>query len=145
MRDSLAISSGLAVSVSCVCCDDVPGLEIASDGRVNLPHGGPHDTAAMMELMIVALPRFVPFIVDGKKVDRPSYRLKPGQVVEVRETSRQKPPFQIAATGAHVGGPTAPYLSTVLEELRTTVIREPQRSEIPVICDEQLVVEFYAR
>jgi small subunit ribosomal protein S4 len=25
------------------------------------------------------------------------------------------------------------------------VIREPQRSEIPVICDEQLVVEFYAR
>jgi small subunit ribosomal protein S4 len=85
------------------------------------------------------------FTVDGKKVDRPSYRLKPGQVVEVRERSRQKPPFQIAATGAHVGGPSAPYLSTVLEDLRTTVIREPQRSEIPVICDEQLVVEFYAR
>lgn len=85
------------------------------------------------------------FIVDGKKVDRPSYRLKPGQVVEVRETSRQKPPFQIAATGAHLEGPTAPYLSTVLEDLRTTVIREPLRPEIPVVCDEQLVVEFYAR
>jgi small subunit ribosomal protein S4 len=85
------------------------------------------------------------FTVDGKKVDRPSYRLKPGQVVEVRESSRAKPPFQIAATGAHVGGPTAPYLSTVLAALRTTVIREPQRTEIPVICDEQLVVEFYAR
>jgi len=85
------------------------------------------------------------FTVDGTKVDRPSYRLKPGQVVQVRDSSRSKPPFQIAATGAHVGGPTAPYLSTVLEDLRTTVIREPQRSEIPVICDEQLVVEFYAR
>ena len=85
------------------------------------------------------------FTVDGKKVDRPSYRLKPGQVVEVRQTSRQKPPFQIAATGAHVDGPTAPYLSTVLEELRTTVIRVPQRSEVPVLCEEQLVVEFYAR
>ena len=85
------------------------------------------------------------FTVDGRKVDRPSYRLKLGQVVEVRETSRQKPPFQIAATGAHLDGPTAPYLSTVLEELRTTVIREPLRSEIPVVCDEQLVVEFYAR
>ena len=85
------------------------------------------------------------FTVDGQKVDRPSYRLRPGQVVEVRESSRQKPPFQIAATGAHLGGPTAPYLSTVLEELRTTVIREPLRSEIPVLCDEQLVVEFYAR
>jgi small subunit ribosomal protein S4 len=85
------------------------------------------------------------FLVDGKKVDRPSYRLKPGQIVEVRETSRQKPPFQIAATGAHLDGPTAPYLSTVLEDLRTIVIREPLRTEIPVICDEQLVVEFYAR
>ena len=85
------------------------------------------------------------FTVDGKKVDRPSYRLKPGQVIEVRESSRQKTPFQVAATGAHVDGPTPPYLSTVLEELRTTVIREPRRSEIPVLCDEQLVVEFYAR
>ncbi|MFI7597800.1 30S ribosomal protein S4 [Actinoplanes sp. NPDC049681] len=85
------------------------------------------------------------FTVDGRKVDRPSYRLKPGQVVEVRESSRQKPPFQIAATGAHLDGPTAPYLSTVIEELRTTVIRKPLRSEVPVICDEQLVVEFYAR
>jgi small subunit ribosomal protein S4 len=85
------------------------------------------------------------FTVDGKKVDRPSYRLKPGQVVEVRESSRQKPPFQIAATGAHLDGPTAPYLSTVLEDLRTTLISVPQRSEIRVQCDEQLVVEFYAR
>ncbi|SNY50984.1 30S ribosomal protein S4 [Paractinoplanes atraurantiacus] len=85
------------------------------------------------------------FTVDGKKVDRPGYRLKPGQVVEVRESSRQKPPFQIAAAGAHVDGPTPPYLSTVLEDLRTTVISIPQRSEIRVQCDEQLVVEFYAR
>jgi small subunit ribosomal protein S4 len=85
------------------------------------------------------------FLVDGHKVDRPSYRLKPGQVIEVRERSRQKPPFVIAASGAHLDGPTAPYLSTVLDELRTTVIREPQRAEIPVLCDEQLVVEFYAR
>jgi len=85
------------------------------------------------------------FTVDGKKVDRPSYRLKPGQVVEVKNASRPKPPFQIAAAGAHLDGPTAPYLSTAVEELRTTVIRNPLRSEIPVMCDEQLVVEFYAR
>jgi small subunit ribosomal protein S4 len=85
------------------------------------------------------------FLVDGRKVDRPSYRLRPGQVIEVRERSRQKPPFVVAASGAHLDGPTAPYLSTVLEELRTTVIREPRRAEIPVLCDEQLVVEFYAR
>jgi small subunit ribosomal protein S4 len=85
------------------------------------------------------------FTVDGKKVDRPGFRLKPGQVVEVRESSRQKPPFQIAASGAHLDGPTAPYLSTAVEELRTTLLRNPERREIPVLCDEQLVVEFYAR
>ena len=85
------------------------------------------------------------FAVDGVKVDRPSYRLRPGQVVEVRPGSRAKPPFQIAVTGAHLDGPTAPYLSTVLEELRTTLIREPARPEVPVVCEEQLVVEFYSR
>ncbi|NMO55849.1 30S ribosomal protein S4 [Actinoplanes sp. TBRC 11911] len=85
------------------------------------------------------------FMVDGRKVDRPSFRLKPGQVVEVRERSREKPPFQIAATGAHLDGPSAPYLSTAVEELRTTLLRNPERKEIPVLCDEQLVVEFYAR
>ncbi|GAA2651612.1 30S ribosomal protein S4 [Paractinoplanes durhamensis] len=85
------------------------------------------------------------FIVDGKKVDRPGYRLRPGQIVEVKEKSRPKPPFQIAAAGAHLDGPTAPYLSTALEELRITVLRNPERKEVPVLCDEQLVVEFYAR
>jgi small subunit ribosomal protein S4 len=85
------------------------------------------------------------FQVDGKKVDRPSYRLKPGQLVQVRERSRQKPPFEIAAAGAHRDGPTAPYLSTAVEDLRTQLLRVPARTEIPVLCDEQLVVEFYAR
>lgn len=83
--------------------------------------------------------------VDGRKVDRPSFRVRPGQVIAVREASREKPPFQIAAAGAHVDGPTAPYLSTDLAELTTTLLREPERREVPVICDEQLVVEFYSR
>jgi small subunit ribosomal protein S4 len=78
-------------------------------------------------------------------VDRPSYRLRPGQVVQVRESSRSKPPFQLAAAGAHADGPTAPYLSVSAPELTATVLREPARAEIPVICDEQLVVEYYSR
>ena len=83
--------------------------------------------------------------VDRAKVDRPSYRLRPGQVVTVRERSRAKPPFEIAAAGAHVDGPTAPYLSVDLAGLRATLLREPTRTEVPVLCDEQLVVEFYSR
>ncbi len=69
----------------------------------------------------------------------------PGQTAEVRENSRTKPPFQIAAAGTHVDGPTAPYLSGSLSGLTATVVREPHRSEVPVLCDEQLVVEFHSR
>ncbi|MEH0820574.1 MULTISPECIES: 30S ribosomal protein S4 [unclassified Micromonospora] len=84
--------------------------------------------------------------VDGRKVDRPSYRLRPGQVVAVRERSRQLPPFQLAATGANADeGPGRPYLSVDLTGLRATLLREPARHEVPVICDEQLVVEHYSR
>ncbi|MGC4764180.1 30S ribosomal protein S4 [Micromonospora sp. DT46] len=86
------------------------------------------------------------FTVDGRKVDRPSYRLRPGQVVAVRERSRTTVPFQLAAAGANATeGPGQPYLSVELAELRTTLLREPARHEVPVICDEQLVVEFYSR
>ncbi|MEU1887549.1 30S ribosomal protein S4 [Micromonospora sp. WMMD987] len=85
------------------------------------------------------------FTVDGRKVDRPSYRLRPGQVVAVRERSRTLPPFQLAATGAHADERPRPYLSVELTGLRATLLREPARHEVPVICDEQLVVEFYSR
>ncbi|MFI5835767.1 30S ribosomal protein S4 [Micromonospora sp. NPDC051300] len=85
------------------------------------------------------------FTVDGHKVDRPSYRLRPGQVVAVRERSRTLPPFQLAAAGAHADEQPRPYLSVELAELRATLVREPARREVPVICDEQLVVEFYSR
>ncbi|WFE65198.1 30S ribosomal protein S4 [Micromonospora sp. WMMD714] len=85
------------------------------------------------------------FTVDGRKVDRPSYRLRPGQVVGVRERSRTLPPFQLAAAGAHADDRPRPYLSVELTGLRATLLREPARHEVPVVCDEQLVVEFYSR
>lgn len=83
--------------------------------------------------------------VDGAKVDKPSYRLQPYQVIEVRERSRTKPPFVLAAAGAWAGEKTAPYLDVQLGALRATLLRLPLRSEIPVICQEQLIVEHYSR
>ena len=83
--------------------------------------------------------------VDGRKVDIPSYRLRPGQTVSVRERSRGIAPFLVAAAGAHTDGTPPPYLSVALSDLRTTLVREPVRSEVPVLCDEQLVVEYYSR
>ncbi|GAA0706382.1 30S ribosomal protein S4 [Dactylosporangium roseum] len=84
-------------------------------------------------------------VVNGKRVDRPSARLRPGDVIQVAERSRQKTPFVIAAAGAHAGERTAPYLDVNLAGLTARLIRMPVRHEIPVLCDEQLVVEFYSR
>ncbi len=40
--------------------------------------------------------------VDGVKVDVPSYRIRPGQTIQVREASRDKTPFAVAAAGASI-------------------------------------------
>ncbi|WP_238015870.1 30S ribosomal protein S4 [Dactylosporangium sp. AC04546] len=83
--------------------------------------------------------------VNGKRVDRPSFRLRPGDVISVAERSRQKTPFVVAAAGAHVGERTAPYLDVDVSGLTARLIRLPLRTEVPVLCDEQLIVEFYSR
>lgn len=86
-------------------------------------------------------------LVDGKIVDRPSFRVKPGQVLQVKPTSQVTVPFQVAAAGAHrdVLGELPAYLEVSLEKLRAELVRRPRREEIPVTVNEQLVVEHYSR
>jgi small subunit ribosomal protein S4 len=82
--------------------------------------------------------------VNGRRVDRPSFQVRPGDVIEVAASSKSKTPFVIAAAGAHTGT-IPPYLDADLEALRARLVRLPARAEIPVICDERLVIEFYSR
>lgn len=84
-------------------------------------------------------------LVNGRRVDKPSFRTRPGDVVEVAEKSKEKTPFQVAAAGAHAPAKSAPYLSADLPNLKVTVLRPAARTEVPIICDTQLVVEFYSR
>jgi len=81
--------------------------------------------------------------VNGRRVDRPSYQVQPYDVVEIAERSRPKQPFVVAASGAHAAAPQ--YLEVQLAQLRCTVARRPRREEVPVVCQEQLVVEHYSR
>ncbi|GGO71630.1 30S ribosomal protein S4 [Nonomuraea cavernae] len=83
--------------------------------------------------------------VDGRKVDIPSYLVKPGQVVSVRERSRRMQPFVAAAEGVHADERIAPYLSVDHADLRFTLTSKPERDQIAVPVDEQLVVEHYSR
>jgi small subunit ribosomal protein S4 len=85
-------------------------------------------------------------LVDGQLVDRPSFRVKPGQTIGVKQRSEGTEPFQVAAAGGHVDVlPKLPnYLEVELDKLQATLVRRPKRAEVPVTCDVQLVVEYYA-
>lgn len=86
-------------------------------------------------------------LVDGKIVDKPSYRVKPGQVIQVKPKSQTSVPFQVAAAGVNrdVLPDVPPYLDVDLERLKASLVRRPQRDEVPVTCDVQMVVEYYSR
>lgn len=86
-------------------------------------------------------------LVDGQIVDRPSFRVKPGQTIQVEPKSQTTVPFEIAAAGVHrdVLPPVPAYLDVELERLRATLVRRPERPEVPVVADEQLIVEYYSR
>ncbi|MEW1958499.1 30S ribosomal protein S4 [Kineococcus sp. NPDC059986] len=84
-------------------------------------------------------------VVDGRRVDRPSFRVVPGQVVEVAPRSKAKTPFIVAREGGWSDNEIPGWLSVEREDLTATVNALPVREQIPVTCDEQLVVEYYSR
>lgn len=85
-------------------------------------------------------------LVNGELVDRPSFRVKPGQMIHVKPRSEGMEPFQVAAAGGHVDvlPPVPSYLEVEIDKLQAVLVRRPKRSEVPVTCEVQLVVEYYA-
>ncbi|GIH27571.1 30S ribosomal protein S4 [Acrocarpospora phusangensis] len=83
--------------------------------------------------------------VDGRKVDIPSYLVKPGQTIGVRARSRPMQPFVAAAEGVYADDRIAAYLSVDHQNLTATLLTRPVREQIAVPVDEQLVVEHYSR
>ncbi|MFP7760521.1 30S ribosomal protein S4 [Marisediminicola sp. LYQ134] len=85
-------------------------------------------------------------LVDGQRVDRPSFRVKEGQLIHVHARSEGMEPFQVAAAGAHQDVlPKVPaYLEVEIDKLQARLVRRPKRAEVPVTCEVQLVVEYYA-
>jgi small subunit ribosomal protein S4 len=68
--------------------------------------------------------------VDGKKVDKPSYRLRPGQVVEITDRSKDLLPFAAAASGGYAAVVPA-YLAVDTAALRARLERLPTRPGDP--------------
>ena len=81
-------------------------------------------------------------LVDGNKVDIPSYRVKPTQVISVKETSRNLKVIKESLDTLH----TVPaYVTFDNEKMEGTYVRLPERNELSQEIDESLVVEYYNR
>jgi len=80
--------------------------------------------------------------VDGGKVDIPSYRVKPGQVISLREKSRN---LQIVKDALEATPARKEFVTFDENKLEITFVRLPERSEIMTEIHENLIVEFYSR
>ena len=80
-------------------------------------------------------------LVNGQKVDRPSRRLKPGDVVSLADKSRDKVAFTVPL---EVARPPA-YLELDRDARKARIREIPEREQIPVQCEASLVIEYYSR
>lgn len=81
-------------------------------------------------------------LVNGKKVNIPSYQCKPGDVISVKENSLEHPAIR-QALEANVTRPA--FVEFDSKKLSGTFTRLPERSELNAEINESLVVEFYNR
>ena len=81
-------------------------------------------------------------LVDGRKVDVPSFTLRPGQDVAIRAGSPITPAVEAALD---LSGAMPGWLEADVEARSGRVLREPARGEIPTPVEEQLIVEYFAR
>ena len=83
-------------------------------------------------------------VVNGKKVDIPSYRVREHDIIEVRESKRNLLPYEVARATA--GERTVPaWLGVVPDKLRVLVHQLPVRQQIDTQVQEQLIVEYYSK
>ena len=84
------------------------------------------------------------FLVNGRKADVASYRLRPGDRIEVRERSRSTATFKTASETLRTAQ-VPEWLSVEPDKLAGSVTALPRRDQMPAELNEQLVVEFYSR
>lgn len=82
--------------------------------------------------------------VNGRKVSSPSFNVKPGDVIEVRETAATRQLATKSLESAQVR-PVPTWITFTRDALKGQVVRIPTRDEIQPIVNEQLIVEFYSR
>ncbi|MBQ4568549.1 MAG: 30S ribosomal protein S4 [Ruminococcus sp.] len=85
------------------------------------------------------------FTVNGKKVNIPSYLIKVGDVIEVKESSRSTTRFKAIADGQTAAVAAPKWLQKDANLLGGKVIAAPQRDDIDFPVEEHLIVELYSK
>ena len=84
------------------------------------------------------------FAVNGVPTNIPSFQVKPGDTIEVRESRRAREPFKLAKETLKSHQPPE-WLSLDAAKLSGAVAELPRRDQMPLDLNEQLVVEYYSR
>lgn len=84
------------------------------------------------------------FTVNGSKVDIPSYLVKPGDVVAVKETSKTTDEFKTLVED-NSARPVPKWVDANKDAMSAKVVALPERDEIATPVEEHLIVEFYSK
>ena len=88
------------------------------------------------------LVRHAHFMVNGKKVDIPSYQVRPDDIVSVRANSKA---VETVRAATDLTSSVAPWLLVDHDNLTGKILRAPTRDEIDTPVQEQLIVELYSK
>jgi small subunit ribosomal protein S4 len=83
--------------------------------------------------------------VNGRRVDIPSFSVRVGDVVEMKEASRTREPVREGVEFHESLGLSAPWLDVDGKEFKATIARKPEREDITMQIDEQLIIELYSK
>lgn len=81
-------------------------------------------------------------LVNGKKIDIPSYLCTPGDTLELREKSKSVELFKENFENAFLS--SLPYITKDQDRMSGTFLRFPEREEVPIEIQDQLIVEYYS-
>ncbi|MEG0545549.1 MAG: 30S ribosomal protein S4 [Oscillospiraceae bacterium] len=84
------------------------------------------------------------YLVNGKKVDVPSYLLKVGDTISIKDKSREGEKIK-AVLEANASRPVAQWLDKNAETISAKVVSLPEREQIEAPVEEHLIVEFYSK
>ena len=88
------------------------------------------------------LVRHAHFLVNGKKVDIPSYQVRPDDIISVRPNSKA---VDTVRDSTDLTSSVVPWLLADYDNLTGKVLRAPERDEIDAPVQEQLIVELYSK